>query len=263
MSSKAEYEFDVALSFAGEDRIAAEELANGLRAFGVRVFYDRYEQAQLWGKDLYQHLQSVYRDRAQYCVLFVSAHYAQKLWPRHELRQAQSRAFKESREYILPLKIDDTELPGLNATVGYIDLRENSVEAVKDLVLRKLFGNEYLGEDPKQLTWRGETVEFRGAQVASYWPERLAAAQKDTTMQIIREVPRIRYGEERRWAEFAREEALEITGRACHDCGAIKGEFHVPGCDMEECPGCFGQAWGCECIYSNPTDRDESHPEDE
>jgi hypothetical protein len=39
------YEFDVALSFAGEDRQVAESLADGLRNFGVRVFYDRYEQA--------------------------------------------------------------------------------------------------------------------------------------------------------------------------------------------------------------------------
>jgi hypothetical protein len=257
MSNKTEYEFDVALSFAGEDRITAEELANGLRAFGVRVFYDRYEQAQLWGKDLYQHLQSVYRDRAQYCVLFVSTHYAQKLWPRHELRQAQSRAFRESHEYILPLKIDDTELPGLNATVGYIDLRENSVEAVKDLVLRKLFGNEYLGEDPKQLTWRGETVEFRGGQVASFGPEKLAAAQERTTMQIIREVPRIRYGDEKRWLHYPPEERGQYTDHPCHDCSAIKGEYHVPTCDMEECPECGGQAIGCDCILSNPTDLDE------
>lgn len=73
------YEYDIALSFAGEDRQAAESLADGLRDCGVRVFYDRYEQAQLWGKDLYQHLQSVYRDRAKYCILFISANYANKV----------------------------------------------------------------------------------------------------------------------------------------------------------------------------------------
>ena len=30
-----------------------QRVANELRNLGVRVFYDRYEQAQLWGKDLY------------------------------------------------------------------------------------------------------------------------------------------------------------------------------------------------------------------
>jgi len=72
MSRKAEndYEYDVALSFAGEDRAVVESLASLLRDDGVRVFYDRYEQAQLWGKDFYQHLTSVYRDKAQYCIVF-------------------------------------------------------------------------------------------------------------------------------------------------------------------------------------------------
>src|SRR4051794_14133025 len=90
MSTSAQY--DVALSFAGEDRDVAEALATRLRDAGVRVFYDRYEQATLWGKDLYQHLQLVYRDTARYCVVFVSANYARKLWTRHELAQAQARA---------------------------------------------------------------------------------------------------------------------------------------------------------------------------
>jgi hypothetical protein len=79
------FQYDVALSFAGEDRSVAEALAQALRDSGARVFYDRYEQATLWGKDLYQHLQTVYRDTARYCVVFVSAAYARKLWTRHEL----------------------------------------------------------------------------------------------------------------------------------------------------------------------------------
>jgi hypothetical protein len=131
-------EYDVALSFAGEDRHHAKALADELCARDVRVFYDEEEQADLWGKDLYQHLQRVYRDTARYCVVFVSASYARKQWPRHELKQAQARAFREESEYILPLRLDDTDLPGVNATVGYVDLRSNSVQKVRDLILRKL-----------------------------------------------------------------------------------------------------------------------------
>ena len=236
------YEYDVALSFAGEDRSTAEELAEGLSAAGLRVFYDRYEQAQLWGKDLYQHLQSVYRDRARYCLILVSAPYVAKLWTKHELRQAQARAFEESREYILPLRLDDTELPGLNATVGYIDLRQNDLRAVQDLVLRKVLGENYEGTDPAELSWRGELVDFRGMQVASFWPMKLAKAQSQISYKIVKEVQRVRYGEE---ADF-----MPTTADVpCHDCGAIWGEYHVPTCDMERCPECGRQAISCECIY--------------
>jgi hypothetical protein len=43
----------------------------------------------------------------------------------------------------------------------------------------------------------------------------------------------------------------------CHDCAVIKGEFHVPGCDVERCPVCGGQLWfGCECEW--PDDEQEN-----
>ncbi len=40
-------EYDVAVSFAGEDRQYAEDLAKRLKRGGYRVFYDEFEQAQL------------------------------------------------------------------------------------------------------------------------------------------------------------------------------------------------------------------------
>ncbi|MDJ0899126.1 MAG: TIR domain-containing protein [Xenococcus sp. MO_188.B8] len=132
------YEYQFALSFAGEDREYAEKLANLLKRRGIKVFYDRFERAQLLGKDLYQHLQSIYRDSAQYCVILLSKNYANKLWTKHELEQAQARAFRENREYILPLRLDDTAIPGINETIGYIDLRSIQIEEVVDTLSKKL-----------------------------------------------------------------------------------------------------------------------------
>ena len=67
-----ERKYDVALSFAGEDRKYAEELAELLQSGGYSSFYDKYERTRLWGKDLYQHLSSVYKVQARYCVMFLS-----------------------------------------------------------------------------------------------------------------------------------------------------------------------------------------------
>ena len=133
-------EFDVALSFAGEDRRHAEKLAALLNAGGYTVFYDEYERADLWGRDLYVHLSSVYKDKAHYCVVFLSQNYARKLWTRHELRSAQARAFEENREYILPVRLDDTEIEGILPTVMYLDLREMSIEDVYQALVQKLSG---------------------------------------------------------------------------------------------------------------------------
>ena len=135
-----EYEFDVALSFAGEDRRHAQELAEYLDKDGYSVFYDQYELDDLWGKNLYTHLSSVYKDKARYCVVFLSKDYAQKLWANHELQSAQARAFEENKEYILPVRLDDTEIQGILQTVGYLDLRQISIEKVYQTLVKKLSG---------------------------------------------------------------------------------------------------------------------------
>ena len=133
-------EYDVALSFAGEDRHHAERLAELLRAEEYSVFYDEYELAKLWGKDLYVYLSSVYKDQAEYCVMFLSEYYAQKVWTNHERESAQARAFEENREYILPVRLDDTEIPGILPTVGYLDLRSMTIEEIHQILVEKLSG---------------------------------------------------------------------------------------------------------------------------
>src|SRR5437588_9947633 len=112
------YPYDVALSYAGEDQDKAEALADSLRRRGVKVFYDKYEKATMWGKNLYDYLSDLYQNKARYCVMFVSEHYASKLWTNLERQAAQARAFQEHEEYIFPVRLDDTPIPGFLPTVA-------------------------------------------------------------------------------------------------------------------------------------------------
>lgn len=130
--------YDVAISFAGEDRPVAEKLAASLVTVGLKVFYDEYEQANLWGKDLYTHLSKVYKDDSKYCLMLVSEHYARKQWTSHERRAAQARAFAESSEYILPLRLDDSEIDGVLDTTGYLDYRRFPVEKIVESLIIKI-----------------------------------------------------------------------------------------------------------------------------
>lgn len=133
--------YDIAISFAGEDREVAQGIASDLTANGVSVFYDEFEKADLWGKDLYEHLISIYRDNSKYCLMLLSDSYSKKLWTSHERKAAQARAFKENKEYILPLKLDDTVIPGILETTGYLDYRSETNESVAKLILKKLWGD--------------------------------------------------------------------------------------------------------------------------
>jgi hypothetical protein len=136
--NRKSFEFDVALSFAGEDRAYVSEVAAALRENGISVFYDEFETVGLWGRDLYSHLDSVYRTAARYCIMFVSDSYATKVWTNHERRSAQARALTENREYVLPARFDDTEIEGLLSTIGYVDLKVLSPVELAVMVLEKL-----------------------------------------------------------------------------------------------------------------------------
>ncbi len=137
-ASTTAFDYDVAISFAGEQRAEAEAIARCLRDAGVRVFYDHYEAASLWGKDLYEHLTAVYEHKARYCLMLVSAAYATKVWTTHERKSAQARALRERMEYVLPVRFDDTEVPGLLPTTGYLRYAEHGPDSICAILLTKL-----------------------------------------------------------------------------------------------------------------------------
>ncbi len=131
------YPYDVALSYAGEDHDYAESLAKELHNRGIKVFYDKYEKANLWGKNLYDYLSDLYQNKARYCVMILSQHYAAKLWTNHERQAAQARAFRENEEYILPIRLDKTEIPGILPTISYLSWQQETVESISDIIVAK------------------------------------------------------------------------------------------------------------------------------
>ena len=66
-----------------------------------------------------------------------------KPWTRLEKKSAQSRAFEDENEYILPLRIDDSKVPGILATTGYLDYRKEPMEEIVNLLVEKI--NNYGG----------------------------------------------------------------------------------------------------------------------
>lgn len=129
----------------------------------MKVFYDLFEEADLWGKDLYARLSDVYQRRARFTVMFISAKYAEKLWTNHERRAAQARAFQEAQEYILPARFDETDIPGVLPTVGYVSLVGRSPEELASLIAKKLVGAG--GSVPTELVRRDFSISRKTADV--------------------------------------------------------------------------------------------------
>jgi hypothetical protein len=154
------FRYDVAVSFAGEDRALAKELADHLRDYRLKVFFDDYVQPELIGKDLYSHLAAIYSNECLYCIVLISKNYLQKKWPyKVELPAAQERNLTDTEEYILPLLLDDTEVPGIGKTIGYVDIRTIMVKDAAKLIAKKVLKRLY--SDPSSRLLLNEPPERR------------------------------------------------------------------------------------------------------
>ena len=132
------YEFDIGLSFASDQRDYVERVAEELDYRGVRIFYDAYEQANLWGRNLGEYFKEVFQDKCRYCIVFASKEYATKMWPTVELENALKRATESRNDFILPVRFDDTIIPGIPYTLGYLDAHNHSPVRISQLAAQKL-----------------------------------------------------------------------------------------------------------------------------
>lgn len=155
--------YQVALSFAGEQRPYVERVARSLQAKGIKVFYDRNEQFVLWGKDGVEFFHQLFSADTGYVVMFASREYADKKWTRHERRSALSRAISEESEYILLVRFDDTPLPGIPDTLMYLSADKFTPEALAAGICEKMGFSPFAGKasdvpSPHMTSSTGEAV---------------------------------------------------------------------------------------------------------
>jgi hypothetical protein len=130
--------FHVALSFADQQRHYVREVARGLSRRGIEYFYDAEQEIRLWGRNLGEELQRIYMDDSFTVVMFISNDYAQKVWTTHERKAILSRALRERREYVLPVRFDDVELAGLNPDLVYLRADEFTPDALAEAIAEKI-----------------------------------------------------------------------------------------------------------------------------
>ncbi len=98
-------EFDVAISFAGENRELAKYIADQLEQVDVRVFYDEYYETnylwKAWGKEF----ERIFMSDSRLVVCLLDDNHKNKIWPTFE------RSFFEKRvpdAEVIPIYLDKT-----------------------------------------------------------------------------------------------------------------------------------------------------------
>ena len=132
------FEFDIAISFADENREIAEDLARKLIRNGVRVFYDRFHESDLWGRELASYFQDVYGPKTRFVVLLISKHYPIKDWTEFEFSIIRGEAKKHQEGFILPIMLDDIRTRGIRTDIGHLDYRKVGIDGIVECLLRKL-----------------------------------------------------------------------------------------------------------------------------
>ncbi len=166
--SRSKYTFDFAISYAGEDRRLAERIAAALTERGASVFYDRYFRSALLGRSLRKDLAIVYGPSTRFFVPLISKYYVAKDCTNYEWQIAKEEEKKRSAEFILPIRLDDSNLIGLHGDIGFCDLRENSMEFVESVVQDLL---EKLGPSEEEVNteWVA-TVGINVDEAVNNWP---------------------------------------------------------------------------------------------
>lgn len=167
--------YDVAISFAGEDRELVETVNRLLKSAGAKTFYDSDYKGQLWGRNLAEELFRIYSQQAHYCLMIVSRHYVNKMWARHERRAAIARMIREDREYILPYILDETrlvDLEGLSPDMAYLTAKETGPLELADIMLRKLQDDDPINIINNQVlfaAWCTFVIKELSTTHDSYW----------------------------------------------------------------------------------------------
>lgn len=136
-----DYQYHVAISFAGENRAFAVAVAEGLRSNGLEVFYDEFDPEKLWGEELPVKLGEIYSDESQYCIMILTKYYLEKMWTNVERQNAiQRQITQKGQAYILPIRLDGFagDVPGLPSTIGYLSFGSNQSDSVVKAFLKKI-----------------------------------------------------------------------------------------------------------------------------
>lgn len=129
--------YDVTFSFAAKDRDVAKELARSLSNEGFHIFFDDFSSSELWGKELYAHLSNIF-ESARICIVLLSKSYTQSNWTLNEYKSLFAQSTNKDDFSILPIKIDNSELPSEFQTLNYIKLDKHSTERIASFIKDKL-----------------------------------------------------------------------------------------------------------------------------
>lgn len=136
--SKEDYEFDFAISFAGENRVLAKTIADLLGVLDCTVFYDEYFEANYLGRTWSKQFSEIFGKKSRLVICLLDKFHAEKIWPTFERDCFKPRIADAS---VIPIYLDDTKFAGIPDDIVGITFKgykADDEDAITDKIVLKL-----------------------------------------------------------------------------------------------------------------------------
>ena len=99
-----DFEFDFAISFAGENRDLARSIATQLETLDCSVFFDEFFETNYLGKAWHKSFMSVFGEQARFVVCLLDSYHLDKIWPTFERECFTPRVAEAA---VIPIYLDN------------------------------------------------------------------------------------------------------------------------------------------------------------
>jgi len=121
----------VFICHASEDKEIVDRIVAVLNSLAMGVWYDK--QAILVGDSIVEEINKGL-DEAKYVIAVLSKASVQKPWVKRELSASLARQLDENNVRILPILLDDCEIPKLMRDIRYADFRNDFNHGITELI---------------------------------------------------------------------------------------------------------------------------------
>lgn len=165
----SKYKYDIAFSLAGEQKEFAQKLKNFLAENGLNCWIYTEHEHELAGRTMPNQFLNIFTQDSKYCIPVVSKDYIRKRWTELEGKYILQR-WMSNEDFLIPLSLDNSIIPDLPTTVGYISLNNRSTKEIASLILKRVGLEESSDtEDHSQFRLPKQNKKFNPYEEKKEW----------------------------------------------------------------------------------------------
>ena len=130
------FEYDFAISFAGNNRDLARLISNNLEILDARVFFDENYEANYLGKAWSKEFKRIFSTDSRFVVCLLDVEHEKRIWPTFERECFTPRIPDGS---VIPVYLDDTTFVGIPKDIIGIMFKAYSIDdKLQDIVIEEI-----------------------------------------------------------------------------------------------------------------------------